>query len=203
MKLNLGCGNQTPQGWTNVDYALGARLMKLPMFRAINSRLKLFGLDWDPGIYVHDLTRRLPWRDSSVDVIYSSHTLEHFSVEEGRRFLSECRRVLCENGIIRLVVPDLRHYIGEYTEGRTKAYHFIEQLGVLHDNRKNTPKSIFSAFCSFPHKCMYDESALIDVLNQVGFDVSPKAVFDSEIEGIRLIESMDRAENAVIVEGHK
>jgi hypothetical protein len=50
---------------------------------------------------------------------------------------------------------------------------------------------------------MYDESALIDVLNQIGFDVSPKAVFDSEIEGIRLIELMDRAENAVIVEGHK
>src|SRR5882762_7720591 len=85
IKLNLGCGAHVPSGWINVDYAPGARLARAPLFRRINKRLRLFALDWDDHIFIHDLTRPLPWKDSSVDVVYSSHTLEHFSREQGAR----------------------------------------------------------------------------------------------------------------------
>jgi len=101
VRLNLGCGSQTPAGWVNVDYALGARLVKLPFFAWLNRKLRLFKLDWDRGILIHDLRKRFPWKDSSVDVIYCSHTLEHFSKEEGVHFLNECYRVLKSNGLIK------------------------------------------------------------------------------------------------------
>lgn len=117
MKLNLGCGSQVPDGWINVDYALGARFSKIPLFAAINRKLGLFNLDWNEEIYLHDLTTIFPWADSTIDVVYSSHTLEHFTREEGHNFLAECHRVLRENGIIRIVVPDLRHVVVEYLEG--------------------------------------------------------------------------------------
>ena len=50
MKLNLGCGSQIVDGWVNVDYALGARLFKFPFFRQLNSKVKLFELEWDTRI---------------------------------------------------------------------------------------------------------------------------------------------------------
>ena len=31
MKVNLGCGDRVVDGWTNVDYALGARLTRVPL----------------------------------------------------------------------------------------------------------------------------------------------------------------------------
>lgn len=203
MKLNLGCGSQTPDGWVNVDYALGARFMKIPLFRTINRKFRLFNLDWDERIYLHDLTKKFPWGDSSIDVIYSSHALEHFSKENGRNFLSECHRVLRRDGIIRIIAPDLRHHVNEYIEGRIKADDFVEKLGVLYGNSKNKLKSRFFAFYSFPHKCMYDHSRLLEIFDEIGFQASTKTPFDSDIEEIRLIESKWRSDNAVIVEGRK
>lgn len=42
LKLNLGGARQTPAGWVNVDYALGARIAKLPLFLTVNKRMKIF-----------------------------------------------------------------------------------------------------------------------------------------------------------------
>lgn len=203
MKLNLGCASQVPDGWVNVDYALGARFMKIPFFRALNRKVKLFNLDWNEKIYLHDLTEKFSWFDSSIDIVYTSHTLEHFSKEDGRRFLAECHRVLRKKGIIRIVVPDLRHDVTEYIEGRIYADAFIEKLGVLYGNSNNALTKRLSPFFQFPHKCMYDKPRLIEILNEIGFEASTRAAFDSDIGEIRLIELEGRTENAVIVEGRK
>ena len=203
MKLNLGCASQVPDGWVNVDYALGARFMKIPFFPAFNTKVKLFNLDWNEKIYLHDLTKKFPWADSSSDIIYSSHTLEHFSKEDGRRFLAECHRVLRKNGIIRIVVPELRHNVIEYIEGRIQADDFLEKLGVQYGNSKNAIKKRLYAFFQFPHKCMYDNPRLIEILNEIGFEASTRSAFDSDIGDIRLVELEGRTLNAVIVEGRK
>ena len=204
MKLNLGCGSQVTAGWINVDYSLGARFMKIPFFRSLNKKIKLFNLDWDKNIYLHELTKKFPWSDSSIDIIYSSHTLEHFSKEDGRRFLSECHRVLRKNGIIRIVVPDLRHEVTEYIEGRIKADDFVDHLNLRYISSGNKIKQRLSPFFQFPHhKCMYDNKRLIEILNAIGFEVSTRGTFDSEIEDIQLVELEGRTENAAIAEGRK
>jgi predicted SAM-dependent methyltransferase len=203
MKLNLGCGAQVPDGWLNVDYSLGARFMKIPFFRAFNRKMKLFKLDWNKKIYIHDLTKKFPWGESSVDIVYSSHTLEHFPKETGRFFLEECHRVLRQNGIIRIVVPDLRYEVLEYTEGRINADDFLKNLFVLSGRSKNKFKAFLSPFFEFPHKCMYDNARLIEILNEIGFETSTRLAFDSNIEEIEQVELEDRTENAVIVEGRK
>ncbi len=203
MNLNLGCGPQVPDGWINVDYALGARFTKIPFFRAFNRKTKLFNLDWNEKIFLHDLTKTFPWPDSSAATVYSSHTLEHFSKDNGRRFLVECHRVLLKDGIIRIVVPDLRHDVMKYIEGETPADDFVYKLGVLYGVSNSAIKNRFSQFFQFPHKCMYDNSRLIEILNDIGFEASTHAAFDSDIEEIRLVELESRTENAVIVEGRK
>ncbi|AMK76450.1 hypothetical protein A1342_12825 [Methylomonas methanica] len=177
--------------------------MKIPFFQTFNKKIKLFDLDWNDKIYLYDLTKKFPWTDSSVDIVYSSHTLEHFSRDDGRRFLTECHRVLRKNGIIRIVVPDLKHFVGEYIEGRILADDFVEKLDVLYRNSNNALKSRLSPFIQFPHKCMYDNQRLLEILTEIGFDARIRAGFDSDISDIRLVELEGRTENAAIVEGVK
>lgn len=204
MKLNLGCGQQVVDGWVNVDYALGARFAKLPLFSLLNRRLGLFNLDWDERVVIHDLTRPFPWDDGAADVVYSSHTLEHFSREQGCTFLAECHRVLRRGGVIRIVVPDLAHIVNDYREGRLAADRFVEALGVLCGNTGNRFKDWLAPLVQYPHRCMYDAQTLIGVLQRIGFSASCQPAFESEhFPGLRHIELPSRTEHAVIVEGIK
>ena len=205
MKLNLGCGSRTPDGWVNVDFALGAKFARIPLFRIANRRLRLFDLDWDERIRLHDLTKPFPWDDASIGVVYSSHMLEHLSREDGRRFLRQCHRVLRVGGIIRLVVPDLRHVVNEYVEGRVLADDFVRTLGVLHEGSGGRLKRRLSPFVASPHthKCMYDCSRLIEVLHEIGFQASAREAFESDIDDIDSVELKSRTNHAAIVEGRK
>lgn len=202
-RLNLGCGAVAPEGWVNVDGALGARLARIPGLRAANRWLRLFELDWDSSIYIANLSRRLPWADQSVDVVYSSHTLEHLTREAGVRLLQECFRILRPGGIIRVIVPDLANTVEEYNSGYLQANEFIEALGVLVAHSENWLKDRFGRFVSYPHKCMYDQPTLVRVLEKTGYRVRPMRPFESEIHDIRSVELAARTDKAVIVEGIK
>ncbi len=82
-RLNIGCGAQVVDGWVNVDYAIGARLSKIPLFTALNRMVGIFNVRWDPRILIHDLRKPLPFKSNSVYVVYLSHTLEHLNREDG------------------------------------------------------------------------------------------------------------------------
>jgi len=203
MYLNLGCGPQVPDGWVNVDYALGARVIRLPVLAALNRKLKLFNVDWDDRIVLHNLTTTFPWPTGSVDVVYSSHTLEHMNREQGRRFLAECHRVLKDNGVIRIVVPDLRCIVDDYLRGELKADDFVEKLDVLYHDSPNALKRKLAPFVQFPHQCMYDNARLEAILREIGFDARVRGGLDSDIPNIDQIELRGRTEGAAIVEGRK
>lgn len=53
-----------------------------------------------------DIRKRLPWRNEEVDFIFAEHVIEHVTFPEGVRFLTECRRVLNRNGVLRFSFPD-------------------------------------------------------------------------------------------------
>jgi SAM-dependent methyltransferase len=203
MRLNLGCGSQVLAGWINVDYSLGARLSKLPLFGLVNRWLRLFNLQWDQRIVLHDLCKPLPWADESVAEIYSSHTLEHLSRSDGRRLLTECRRVLRPGGVLRILVPDLRHVVDSYLAGRIAADEFVEQLGVVYESGGGRLKRRLAPFFQYPHKCMYDEPKLVAILTELGFAAGGRQAFDSAIADIREIELADRTQFAVVVEGRR
>lgn len=71
IRLDLGCGINKREGFVGVD------------------SLKLKGVD-----IVADLTKKWKWKDSSVDEINMSHTLEHFTQEERVHVMNEMYRVL-------------------------------------------------------------------------------------------------------------
>lgn len=93
--VNCGCGNKyiVDNEWINIDF---------------NSN--------DKNVKSHNILKGLPFENESVDVIYTSCMLEHFTKEQAEFFLKECHRILKKNGILRIVVPDLENVCREYIE---------------------------------------------------------------------------------------
>lgn len=204
LKLNLGCGFHTPIGWLNVDYAIGAWLAKPGVFATINKKFKIINLNWSNDIFLCDLTKKLPWDDDSVDIIYSSHSLEHLSKIEGRYLLRECQRLLKPNGIIQIVVPDLKVIINRYTQEKIAADEVLDQLYVTYNSPTDgVLMRIIAPFIQFPHKCMYDTSTLLRIMSEIGFEVAIKQAFESEIKDIQVIEQSERTAESILVEGKK
>jgi predicted SAM-dependent methyltransferase len=110
MRLNLGSGPQAVPGWINIDRSPNIVLDRAPTFKRAMRWLGVLRdphmTPWSRAIVRHDIRRRLPYPDGSVDAIYSSHTLEHLYLAEVRGVLAECARVLRPGGQLRLALPD-------------------------------------------------------------------------------------------------
>lgn len=204
VKLHLGCGSRVPEGWINVDYSLGARLAKLPLLGYLLTKTGLLRTDWNNNIFLHDLRKPFPFEDGSADFIYTSHTLEHLSREEGKLFLAESYRVLKKNGVLRVVVPDLKAIILKYQNGNIKADELLDHLYTSYEEASDSfIKRALAPYIRFPHKCMYDEERLVMIMNDIGFNAKLMPPFKSEIVNIEEVETESRTIEAVIVEGKK
>lgn len=93
LKINFGCGEEKLDGWVNVDLDYAFR----------------------PDVLM-DLSQAFPLADASVDFILSEDFLAQLDIEGGKRFLSECRRVLKPDGVLRLLTPDLNRLARAYLE---------------------------------------------------------------------------------------
>lgn len=100
--VNLGCGPvfcSDPE-WINLDYVPA-----------------------DPSIIQANLLQALPFATDSIDVVYSSHFLEHIPRNCVPSFLDECFRVLKPGGLLRLVLPDLEEMARSYLCYRSMGLH--------------------------------------------------------------------------------
>ena len=67
--------------------------------------IKNSDVDWDLNNFPY------PWKSNSVDLIHTSHTIEHLSKENGYRMIQECYRMLKPGGKFTLCCPDMDQYI--------------------------------------------------------------------------------------------
>ena len=133
MKLHLGSGKQHLAGWINVD------------------NQPLAGVD-----RVLDVTHGLPFED--VAFIFAEHFVEHLAYVDGLILLRECRRVLRDDGVLRLSTPNLdwvwaSHY--NLTVGEP------EQVKACFDLNR--------AFRGYGHAFLYNERTLAATLHDAGF----------------------------------
>lgn len=88
-KLHFGCGSDYKNSFINLDLNRSAD-------------------------YYFDARNRLPFRDGTIEYIYSSHFVEHLSNDELMRHFKECFRVLKVDGIYRICIPDFESSIKAY-----------------------------------------------------------------------------------------
>jgi SAM-dependent methyltransferase len=223
-KLHLGCGSKTPEGWLNLDGSWNAWLAKYPHIRKLLRYIsivppQLLDIPVSPNIFVHDVSKSLPFSDNYFSCIYASHLLEHLYLEEGKNLLKECYRILVPNGVLRMVVPDLKTLILEYIEDVAISNDSIDTMNRADKlNRKllfrcpqppsgNIVYRIYTALKDLhSHKWMYDADSLITYFKWAGFiDVREMQLHHSRIDGIEQVEDPARVLNGagVCVEGIK
>lgn len=126
-----------------------------------------FGSDWihiDGGDYSHLDYNRIDdlsqFEDETADVIYTSHVLEYFNIDEAHTVLEEWKRVLKVGGVLRIAVPDFSQISRLYLENKFPLSKFI---GPLYGRMNMDGSSIY-------HKHVYDEKTLKQLLvNDLGF----------------------------------
>ncbi len=98
--------------------------------------------------------RKLPFKDSCFDQVFSSHTIEHFSHREVKEVLHEWVRVLRLGGELELRCPDLQ----------ARALIFF-----LRPSWKNV-QNIYGGqdYCGNYHKCGFSYGLLKELLEQAG-----------------------------------
>ena len=85
LRLDIGCGKGTPEGWVGID--------------AIDFGQK----------HVLDVRKGIPYPDNSVDEVRSSHFVEHLTGLERIAFFNDLYRVLKKDATAQIITPNWSH----------------------------------------------------------------------------------------------
>ena len=139
MKLHLGCWHRNIPGFINVDLC-----------------------DFEHIDYKSSIDDLSMFDDSSVELIYSSHSLEYFDREEMDHALKEYHRVLKTGGTLRVAVPDFEALLQVYNENKNLDSILGPLYGRMDIETTLGRKTIY-------HRTTYDFSSLKSVLENASF----------------------------------
>ena len=127
MKLHIGCGQTLINGFINIDNSPSVLFARLPLF-VLRGLLKISILNKDQFAFITTLKNgnkefryanclRLPYKENSVDVCYSSHMIGWcLSHRQLNTFFTELRRVLKPGGALRLSFFDFNEMVNQYLQ---------------------------------------------------------------------------------------
>lgn len=150
LKLNIGSFiNMFHYGWLNMD------IIDLRDFARQNF-YKFFARDVREG---------LPFEPKSVDLIYSSHFIEHLSYAEAKAFMVECKRVMKEDGTVRLLIPDLELLFNKYKNNE------LGMFDEVNDDSASfgTQASKLWTLLFSGHKAAFDFNTIKEMAAEAGF----------------------------------
>ncbi len=109
---------------------------------------------------VFDENSKLPFKDNSLNMVYSAHNLEHLNYKTAENFFEEAYRVLKPEGELSIEVPDNELVYNEYKKSlKTKDFKFFDDnMGfdwsdeVLYNIKKNQkiPPEILTEYMKDP-----------------------------------------------------
>lgn len=149
----------------------------------------------------HNVVNGLPFKDSSVDCIFSSHFIEHLSFEEAINFFKECHRVLKPNGILRTICPDIMVWINKIYNGTDNKFfktykdsldvpHWENYIYPIKNKIKTNTQVLNSMIFNWGHKWMWDFNSLKMELESIGFkSIKQLQHLESDIGRIEEIET--------------
>lgn len=144
LKVHLGPGQKNYiNGWVNVDANF---------------------VTAKPDVWT-DFTESLPFRDGSVDLVYSHHVIEHLPDAKLLKHFQEINRVLRRGGGVRIGVPHLGNACRKYIE---EDYRWFSDFP---DNRKSIGGRFTNfIFCRGEHLTALDESYITELALQANFE---------------------------------
>jgi predicted SAM-dependent methyltransferase len=200
VKVNLGCGLFVAPGWINVDGGVHAMCAKWPRpvlnflyehtyCKHTHSRDEYLRVLREEHFVHQSLEYGLPFDADCVDVIYSSHMLEHLFREDAVKLLRDAHRALKPGGLIRIAVPDLSYAMKLYEEGsKEEALDFFftpQRAGWLNH-----------------HHYMYDFQLLARLMSSAGFrHIERRSYQSGACPDVQILDN--RPEETLFVEARK
>ncbi len=108
-RLHFGCGKDYKTDFLNIDLA-------------------------PPADVFLDARNKLPFEDGSIKYIYSSHFVEHLEHDELMTHFRECKRMLCQDGILRMAIPDFQKAMIAYLNKDMERLEIVKQRFPLNMN---------------------------------------------------------------------
>lgn len=195
----------------NYDNSWSVRLARRPALVTVLSRA---GLITAEQRHLCDVARREDIRfgtaeaiahaDGSVDVIYSSHMLEHLDRPTAQQFLAEAFRVLKPGGVIRIAVPDLRLLVDRYNADGD-ADRLVESSFLATESPKSLAAKLrYVVLGSRHHAWMYDARSLVAFLERAGFESARTLdAGTTTIEDPGALDLSERADESIYVEARR
>jgi SAM-dependent methyltransferase len=203
LKLNLGSGPVAPHGWVNIDRSPSVTLDRLPgvkrLLRSVGMLQEQQMISWPRSIKLFDLTEALPYPDSSVDAIYSSHALEHLYLDEACRLLGECRRVLREGHVLRLALPDALQIAQRFVDApadhaAAAALEYLRELNMGPSTRPTRKQRLLSRFAGSIHRWQPSVPLVFDMARQAGFtNIQQRAFLEGACPDLHVIEHREQS----------
>lgn len=207
--INFGCGIYAPPEWDNYDISPTLKIRKIPLFGKLISKL-FHDIPFPDYVKEGNIVNGLPILANSIDVIYSSHVLEHMSFEDAQKAISNVFLYLKPGGIFRSVLPDLEILMKEYERNKLEnnnnaANLFLkESLLGLEQKPKGMLRKFISFFGNYHHLWMWDFASINQELHNVGFvNIRRCSPGESKDSMIRLIEDPSRFVKALYFEATK
>ena len=185
VKINVGSFvNMFYNGWSNTD------IIDLSEFARHNAFI----------FRQLDSTKPFPVPDGRVNLIFSSHMLEHLTHLEAVNFLKECYRMLCAGGVIRIAVPDAGLLMQKYIN------HDLDFLKHISPGAEKATCDMdkFYEVALANHAHLYDQCNLKNILEYTGFkDVKVTDPFHSRSEMMEKETIVSHPTISLVIEGTK
>ena len=122
---------------------------------------EFINIDAQPFAHVHivtdDITSLADFRDGTVDLVYMCHVLEHIKRDYLKDVLSEMKRILKNDGVLRLSVPNFDRLVEVYNASGNTIESISRQLMGGQDSEYNI------------HYCVFNYQRLSELLSKAGF----------------------------------
>lgn len=207
MYVQYGCGFCAPKEWTNFDASPTLRWERLPLVGKLYTKNSQ---RFPAGVLYGDIVKGLSVAPASCKGIYASHILEHLTLDDFNSALKNTKALLQDNGIFRMVVPDLewaaRQYILRLDRQDSDANSFfLDQTNLGTRKRSHGMRAlIHAALQTSAHRWMWDSMALSRALQDHGFRSIRRCFFgDCEDPMFKKVEDEGRFECAVAMEARR
>jgi SAM-dependent methyltransferase len=186
VRLHLGAFDCGIFGWVNTDITPHMWIARIPLAPALLYRLGVLSAyryqAYRDGrfrmLQYVNLTKPLPYGDSSCEAVFSSHVFEHLFFDEVERLVREIWRVLRPGGVCRVVVPDLERIVAEFDPSDPTA--FINEIYEV-----GTRSAVKNS-----HHCGFTQASLTSLFRRAGFSTTYKRDF-----GVGVCPDIDKLDN--------
>jgi len=177
--LHLGCGEQIHKGFINIDKYVD-----------------------HPDVIRHDMKDPL-YKESSVDLIYTTHAFEHLPIRDGTKALENWYKILKPDGVLFLSLPDLELSIIKVLDPTLTESDYLWYLYTIFGYQTDTNNLDYTNM-DHPidegqfHLSGYTKQRLSTLLKNIGFEITTIFNYDGWRTPSMWIEAVAKKKTGVI-----